>query len=569
MTGSQTHVCASCGTENPNRQLYCLQCWYPLSIVAAGSISSVSAAPTDAHSTTVAAAGRAERCKSCGHENPDGQLYCLKCWAPLTVSTPVARNGEPVQAPSLLPDAAAPDVAPSPRSAPHQTYGSDERAIAFVVVTMAFAAAVFVRFYGLGDIPSSLQPAEDAVRRAALALPGDAWPAFWSDSTLGQPAGLVYLASGWASVLGESVMALRLLPALIGLATLSVFFVFCRSLLGPRAATLGTLLTAFSMWHLGHSRLLVPAGLVPLLVLLVGYLLHSALEERRDSRRRSLWLLGAGVSFGAGFYYHNVLLIFGAAVLVLWARELLATERPSRSTLRSNLAFFVPALVVALPFIVALGVGWGEFTEQWSETSVFGAVEYGDLSGIPEETRYLVRRVSSGLGALLSRPTATDQTAEALPRFVDPVTALLVLAGLLVALWRWRERRYFLLLTIFGAGVATAAFTTGDGLYGRLGVALPAVFAFTGLALDGALTSMKGRLSDPAGLAAVGAAIAIVAVYNAVSYYREPARYGVLDVASSQEIRPAVLYWVSGTYPTKWSAATSDSAGSNAPHRLR
>ncbi len=567
LTGSQLHICDSCGSENLRHLLYCAQCWYPLSIAVVNPRHQMSAAPSGSPVATADLAGRAEHCTSCGRDNPHGQRYCLECWTPLTVAGPTVIDAVPAPVPAQPLEAATPEPAPVLLPVQDAAYGPDERAISFVVVTIAFTVAVFVRFYGLGDIPSGLHAAEDVVRRAALAFPGQAWPAFWSDSAIGRPPGLVYLAAGWVRVLGETAMGLRLLPAVIGLATLALFFAFCRSLFGIRAATLGTLLMAFSMWHLSYSRLLVPAGLAPLFVLLVGYLLYLAWQERHDVRRRRLWLVVAGISFAAGLYCHSVFLFFGAAVLALWARELLAAERPIGSTVRSGLAFFIPALVLALPFLVVLGIEWEEFASRWSSTLVFGTAEYQDLPGIPEETRYLVRSLGTGVGALLWRPTTADEAAT-IPRFVDPITALLTLAGLLTALWRWRDRRYFFLLVILAVGVATAAFTAGEEQYGRLGVALPAVFALAGLALDGALTWLKGRLSDRAALATVGATLAIVIVYNVSSYYRAPARYAGPVGGPSQEIRPAVLYWVSGSYLTPWEVATSDSAVSEAQHRF-
>ena len=331
---------------------------------------------------------------------------------------------------------------------------------------------------------------------------------------------------------GDSTVALRLPSAAIGVATVGAFYLFCRGFIGPRAATLGSLLLGLSMWHLHYSRAALPSVLLPLAALATTYLLYQALSERRDSSRQRRLLLLAGLAFGAGAYTHNAFFIFAAAVLALWAREFLAGEQSPNEVFSKCMTFFVPALLVATPYLATLTANSGQVLEQVRTVAVSRAPEYQERQGVPDQTRYLLWNTVKTAGAVYWRREAGDGSR----RLLDPVTGLLAGLGLLVGLRRWRDRWHFFLLALIVAAVVTGALTREAGTYGRMTVAMPAIFAYAGLALDGLLQLMKGRLTQVAAYAVVAAMFLFVAAFNLSSYFSHP--LGVNQVL-----------WAMATYP--------------------
>ena len=396
--------------------------------------------------------------------------------------------------------------------------------LADAAVTLGFAVAVFARFYGLADIPPRLHHAEDAFRRAALQVLDHGWIGLWSAATEGQPAGLAYWNAAWMRLLGDSVTALRLPAAAVGLATLAMFYVLSRLLFGKRAAVLGSLLMALSAWHLGYSRLALPVNALLLLELVALYLLFRGFGQENGPAKERRLLAMAGLSFGAGIYMHNAFFVVLLVVVAFWVRELLAGETVLGELKRKGVVFLVPALAVALPYLGYVALEAGDFSAQVRATAVSATPAYKEAHGVTEQSRHVLGNVGRTGKAMVWRSGAGDQTS----RLLDPATALLAVLGLIAALWRWRDRRHLFVLVMIGVAVVGVGLTAEHGMYGRLIVALPAAYMSAGLALDWILVLLKGRAPVAAGYAVVAALVAFAAAYNLSAYYGSPLGLGAL-----------------------------------------
>ena len=458
---------------------------------------------------------RAASCAACGASVRPGQPYCDACGVPL-----VSQSSEAVLAPAGVPPIALhtqPVAAVAARAVPSP---GDRWDIGYVGASLAFATAVFVRFYRLGDIPGTVHSAEDAFRRAAASVQEYSWIALWSDATGGQPTGFAYLMGIWGRLLGDSGSSYRLLAAAIGVATIAVFYIFSRSVVGRRAAVFGSLLMAFSAWHLGYSRLALPVISLLLLELVAAHLLLLALREEHLPARRKRLLVLAGLSFGAGAYLHGAFFIFAAGVVLLWLRELLAGEQPVRAVLRTSMAFFVPALAVATPYLVSSALNSGEVADHVRASAVSRSPAYRTAEGVTEQTRYVLGNIGRTAAAVLWRSSREDEAESR--RLLDPATGVLATLGLVVGLGRWRERGHFFLLSLVAVAVVGAGLTVEQGMYGRLIVAAPAIFAYAGFALHWLLTWTKGRVREMPTYAVVALLLAFVVAYNLRSYYAQP-----------------------------------------------
>ena len=398
----------------------------------------------------------------------------------------------------------------------------DVQAIAFGAVTVAFAVAVFVRFYGLGDTPSTLVIAERKLLSAALEIADGRWIGLWSESLGGQPTGAAFLAAPVVLATGESGTALRLLWAVLGVATVTMLFAFCRLAFSTRVAVLAALLLAFSSWHLQFSRLALPAAIVPLVELAVAFLLLSALADGRTAVERRRLLLLAGLCFGVGFYFHNGWWIFAVAVAAFWAREFLAADSPLDVVARRAWTFAVPALLMALPFFAYIAVNPTPVDDRVRAVAVTGTPEFQERNGLTEQTRHVVSNVARAAGTLVLGRSVDANGDAASYRLLDLISAILVVVGLAVAAWHFKRRVYFLPIALLASTLLAAALTNNLELHSRMLVALPAVFVLGGLGLDWLFSWLKGRLSLRAEYGFVAAVIMLVAWLNLTAYYRAP-----------------------------------------------
>lgn len=206
-----------------------------------------------------------------------------------------------------------------------------------MVAITALAAAL--RLYRLTAVPG-LQHDEALGGLFAVDITHGHWPIFfrvdWEEPLFYYVEALAIL------LLGQTAVALRLVGAAFGIATVPATYLLLREWLSRRVAVLGTLLLALSYWHLHESRLAYRAisqpffEVVALLALWRGW-------QRRSWR----WHVVAGLAGGACMYTYLSSRVFPAVPLAfgLW---LLLSRRPARRVLAAlGLALGVWALVFA------------------------------------------------------------------------------------------------------------------------------------------------------------------------------------------------------------------------------
>ncbi len=184
----------------------------------------------------------------------------------------------------------------------------------WMVPAALIALAALLRLTWLGR--ESLWYDEVVVARISQAPLGEILSGRAGD--LGNPPGFFALARLWRLAVGGSEAALRLLPALIGIASVALFYGFAREVLSRRAGRLATAFIALSPVHLYLSQEL---RMYSLLFLVTVALLWAAWRYARTGSR--LALLGYGAAAVAGLYthYYSGLVIAAVNVWVLLGRS--------------------------------------------------------------------------------------------------------------------------------------------------------------------------------------------------------------------------------------------------------
>jgi uncharacterized membrane protein len=159
----------------------------------------------------------------------------------------------------------------------------------------------------------------------------------------------------WIGLLGSSVVAVRLLSVLIGVATVPLVYLAGRRLMGERGGLVAAFLLAISPFHIYYSQEVRMYGLVTLLGLGATYF---ALRWSAGPGGRSWWswlgyVLAATAALYSQYYAATLLLALNLAVLIRWVRTPSSGGREdgSRQRVRALLAWLAAQLVVAALYL--------------------------------------------------------------------------------------------------------------------------------------------------------------------------------------------------------------------------
>jgi uncharacterized membrane protein len=226
---------------------------------------------------------------------------------------------------------------------------------------------------------------------------------------------------GISRILGTGVVALRLLSALAGIATVLVAWAIGSELVGRRAATVTATLVAVNPLFVWYSQ---EARAYGLFVLCVALAMLCFLRARRKPTSGRLGAFALAASLALLTHYFAVFLLIPMLLWLAW---------DLRASLRRTLAFLlVPVLVGAalIPLIVAQGGHGTQWIGEWALGS--------RLEAIPQY--YLTGYTGSSLG-----------------HGIELLVALVILTGVSYGLWKVllaeEERGALIAFVILACGV--------------------------------------------------------------------------------------------------------------------
>src|SRR3989344_7292169 len=169
----------------------------------------------------------------------------------------------------------------------------------FVLLLILFAAGVF-RFLLITQVPGGLFPDEAANGLDVNSiLRGQHQPFFERGN--GREGMFFYLLSLSVLLFGRGHWQHHIVSAGIGFFEVLTAYFLARRLFGKNVALLATFFMAVSSYAVTMSRTSFRANLVPLFTTLTLLFVIKVYQEK-DLRKKYLSALGAGISFGLGFY---------------------------------------------------------------------------------------------------------------------------------------------------------------------------------------------------------------------------------------------------------------------------
>ncbi|SFP82624.1 Dolichyl-phosphate-mannose-protein mannosyltransferase [Butyrivibrio proteoclasticus] len=188
----------------------------------------------------------------------------------------------------------------------------------YLLLTITICIATFLRLFLLGCVPNGLQQDEASIGYEAFALAkygvdrnGYAYPvhplAFGSG---GNSELMIYLNMISVKLFGTGIVKLRLIPAILGIATVFVFFFVLKEVFSAPAfagkkntlSIVGTAFLAVCPWHVILSRWSLDSNIMPFLQIIGLYTFLVALRKKTaKSFALSAALLAIGMyGYGAG-----------------------------------------------------------------------------------------------------------------------------------------------------------------------------------------------------------------------------------------------------------------------------
>ncbi|CAN5517980.1 hypothetical protein BH23CHL2_BH23CHL2_05700 [soil metagenome] len=308
------------------------------------------------------------------------------------------------------------------------------------VVVALTALAGLLRLPRLESLPAGIYGDEGEFGSLALAISRGQGPEPFGVAFLGDPALYVHVLAPFVSWLGPTMEAIRLPSALVGTATVPLFYGLVRHLYGRFVALLAAFFLATSAVHIHFSRLALNVIWVPFFTCLSLWLLKRGLDERKD-----VWFLLAGIAGGVGFYFH-----FGARLIIpiliaILISQSLVNRRDWRIWVRATGFIVLGAFLALSPFLSNLSNNPELLTDHTNKRGIWNhwhdlADRYDTVAS--DKTGILWEQVRRTFFAFTTEPDS--RYGAFMYRFMDQpllptIIAVLAISGVVALSLRWRS----------------------------------------------------------------------------------------------------------------------------------
>lgn len=332
-----------------------------------------------------------------------------------------------------------------------------------------------------------------------------------------QPAMSMYLFSGFMAMFGNDIFGMRMASAALSTLALLPFYALARRVVGPIAALGGAALLASGLWYLNFSR----SGWENIHVAFYALTAAWALTVARE-RRQLRWfaLAGAAAALGLYGYFSGRFIIVALLVYAPFAIWQAAGHR--WRMIAGYLLMTSTALLLFAPQIPAITEDYDKFNRRTEKVNVFNQPEpyrgeESDLGILKLQVERNVRGFFLFDGDVFSEGRATGRYGPRGETLYDPVTGVLLLAGLAIGLWRWRETAlWWVMLFIPLIGTQIPSTNTPNGA--RALIAAPFIYLFITLVLDRAIDVAR-RHGRRLAVAGVVAGLVLLASFNVYQYF--------------------------------------------------
>lgn len=379
-----------------------------------------------------------------------------------------------------------------------------------------FVAALLLRVVFLESVPNTVTADELDFSRDLMAIFTGQGTGFFGLDWTPEPAWSIYLMAGSWRLFGMTLFAERLVSAILSAIAIFPFYALTRRTVSVPAAFIATALFAAARWYLLFSRSAWNNAHIVLYMLLAAWALTLALERGRGR----YWVLyGAALALLLYGYFGGRAVVIAFIIyllVVLLQRARGAQPGGWRPVLVGGIIAVVVCAALFAPEMPTILANQGAFNTRTNAVYIFnqplqpGQTKFSVLFGqVTATVRSFVFMDGSYSGGTMGRYKPPGQG------WLDPVSALLYLGGLVLAAIRFRRFALWWCLFLIPLGLTQLlSVGTPDGARG-----LPAVapmYFFAALAIDW-LLRLRWFSTELARVGVLTAAL-LVGAFNVSSY---------------------------------------------------
>jgi 4-amino-4-deoxy-L-arabinose transferase-like glycosyltransferase len=358
-----------------------------------------------------------------------------------------------------------------------------------VIVIGLVAIGGGLRLYRLSELPPGLFYDEGAHGLDALSVLQGEHAVFFPRNQ-GREGLIIYSIAALIPFLGQTILAVRLPTALASVGTILAVFYLGLVLFGNhskeesrfnlswRSLLIAGTSAGFLAVSLGQTiigRISFRANFMPFLLALALALLWSGLQQHRRGQ-----IILAAICTGllpytyiAARFVPFLLLIY--ALSLLWAQKI--SQQSIRQSLRLLLLYSAITALVAAPILTHFALHPEDFTSRSNNLWIFNPeINHGSL-----RNAFLYNLVDHLAAFGFKGDPNWRHNFDSRP-WLNPVQAILFWIGIGVALWRWRQPAYRLLLLWIGVLLLPSllALDSPPNTLRMIGI-VPAVYLMTGV----------------------------------------------------------------------------------------
>ena len=383
----------------------------------------------------------------------------------------------------------------------------------WIAITLILLLAAALRLCALADAPPGL--AHDEVANWLIARDIlDGQHAIYFTAAYGHEPLYQYAQAATIALFGDHWLGLRYPSVALGMLGLAITYTLVRRLFGAPIALLTGGWLAASFWPIFYARVALRAISLPFTAALAAYFMLRAIDLPRSSqtprasrivrssvpttgsddpsgaKQKTLnWLL-AGIFCGLSLYTYMAARILPAILIVFLVYSYLVYSYPAPSSKPPwpHIGLFLlTAALISAPLLIWLQTHPGAEFRVAEVQKPLTRLLAGDPTPVWQNF------VANLKFFTIAGDPWPRQNIPGRPVFADPVSAALFYAGLLIAIWRWRDPRYgFLLIWLLGAlGPSVVTSIAPSSIRDILGLVV--AFTFPALALVKAGRWLKGK----------------------------------------------------------------------------
>ncbi len=222
--------------------------------------------------------------------------------------------------------------------------------------------AASLRLFRITEVPPGLTHDEANHGREAIGvLDGELH--YYFPYNYGSEPLYSYTVAGAMALLGENVLALRLVNVIFGVGAIGITYLWVAQVFDRRAATITAVLLSLSFWPLASSREALRAGMLPFFMGLAVWFFWQFFAEKRQANRLASLPVGAILGFAVALVATLHIYLAARVAWLLFPIFLVYLTLANRSLLRKGWRAAVLGLAITAVLITPMFIYLGNNPE--------------------------------------------------------------------------------------------------------------------------------------------------------------------------------------------------------------